>query len=104
MTHHDLVRTHGREEPAHANRQPFSGKRIQDPVALAALGHQLRRLEDGQVPGDGRAADREPVGDLPGGKLAVPEIFQDLASGRIRQGPKRPGLVVIALNVDSLPD
>jgi hypothetical protein len=63
VTQDDLLRTDGAEKPADAQGQPLLDDRVEDAVALAALGDQTGALEDAEMAGDGRPADGEPARD-----------------------------------------
>jgi hypothetical protein len=56
---------------------------IQAPRAAGVLGHQPGLLQDAQVLRNGRAADRELLGDLAHRALAGAEQLHDRASVRI---------------------
>ena len=46
------------------------------------------------MPRDGRPADREPSGDLPGSELARPQVSEDLASGWVGERSEHTSLVI----------
>src|SRR3954454_4407403 len=58
---------------------------VEAPGADPVLGHQPGVAQDAEVLGDGRAGDRELLGDLPHRKLPVGDELEDAPAGRVRQ-------------------
>jgi hypothetical protein len=90
----DLRGTHRAEEVADSAGDLFRLEAIEDAVAIAALGHELRVLEDREVAGDRRPGDREAGGNLSRGELAALELLKDLPASRIGKGPEDCGRVI----------
>jgi hypothetical protein len=81
----ELLGTDRAQEPADAQRQSFLSEGIEDPISLAPLANQSRRLQHAEMAGDRRTADRESPGNLACGQLTGPEFLQDLAARRVRE-------------------
>jgi hypothetical protein len=63
---------------------------VQPPRSLGAVGDEARLLEQAQVPGDRRAADRQRVGELLDGAVAaVREQLDDRAAMRVAERVER---------------
>src|SRR5262249_49809361 len=90
---HDLVRTHGGEEPAEAQRQAVLDQRVVDPVRVAPLAYEPCRLQHPEMPGARRSADRKALGDLSRRTLTRAQVLQDLPAGGISQRPEDAALL-----------
>src|SRR5688572_25423150 len=64
---------------------------VDAPGALWLLDHQAGVAQQPQVPGDGRPADRQRVGDLPDRALPAAEQFDDRPALRVAERLERVG-------------
>lgn len=58
---------------------------VVDAIAIAALAHEVRGLQDRQVPRDRWTGDVETTGNRTGREFAILQLLEDLATGRVCQ-------------------
>jgi hypothetical protein len=90
----DLLGAYNREKAAHAGSEALFDERVVDPVGLSPLSDESRPFEHGQVPGHGRTADGKASGDGSGSQLTVPQVLEDLTTGRVGERSEHPGIVI----------
>src|SRR2546430_2348609 len=75
VAHHPLVEVAERLGP----------KRVKSPPALRPNDHELRVLQDGELPRDARLPDLDGADQLANGALAAPQRLDEAASGWVGQ-------------------
>jgi hypothetical protein len=94
LSQDDLLRTHHGEESADAHGQAFLHEGVVDPIGIPAFENQAGILEDAEMAGYRRSADREPGTDLTRRELAPLEVLEDLTPRRVGEGAENSGVVI----------
>jgi hypothetical protein len=82
----DLSRTNGAQKGIQREGETFLVQPVKQSIPFATNRHEVRGVENGEMPGDGRAGNAEPRRDVTGGEFSFPELLENLPARGVGQG------------------